>query len=178
MYSRVSTVINHWITWLYYCSLYPPFSTGSLLGSSSWSGGRPGGDIGKSDGVPSLEEALKETCPTGAAACAEDPTCEDVGYVCECGAVPLELLLWGCAAAQLLFAGSFSPCYGRTRDRFPPPPLPTLLFPPLPPRRWRLPPLQLPGRPLWGVGVGREAANGVVKRVEVSALLVPPSYTH
>ena len=47
-----------------------------------------------------------------------------------------------------------------------------VLFPP------PLPPLQLPGRPLWGVGVGREAANGVVKCVEVSAPLVPPSYTH
>ena len=117
------------------------------------------------------------TCPTGTAACAEDPTCEDVGYVCGCAAVPLGLLLCGCAAAHLLTPASFPPCSRRTRDRFPPPPLPPLLFPP-PPRRWRLPPLQLPGRPLWGVGVGREAANGVVKRVEVSAPLVPPSYTH
>jgi hypothetical protein len=49
--------------------------------------------------------------------------------------------------------------------------------PPSYPRRWRLPPLQLPGRPLWGVYVGCEAANGVVNRVEASTPLVHPSPT-
>jgi len=145
----------------------PSSSTDSVTGGSSWSGGRPGGNIGNSDGLPSLEEALKMPCPTGTAArCGWCSTGEDVEYVVRR------------ADARPACPASFTSCSRRARDRFPSPPLPTLLFPPFPPRRWRLPPLQLPGRPLWGVGVGREAANEVVKCVEVSAPLVPPSYTH
>ena len=99
----------------------PSSSTDSVTGGSSWSGGRPGGNIGNSDGLPSLEEALKMPCPTGTAArCGWCSTGEDVEYVVRR------------ADARPACPASFTSCSRRARDRSPPPPSQPCSSPPSP----------------------------------------------